>query len=138
MTTALSPRVAALLGKMQANRARLIFCLDATASRQPMWDMAAQLQSQMFEEAAKIGDLAVQLVHYGGDEFRHTPWLSDAHELVGEMHKIRCTAGATQIGRTLAHIKSENEREKVNGAVLVSDACEEFQGALYEAARDLS
>ena len=49
----LSPRVVALLKKTQATRGRLIFALDATASREPTWDMAAQLQAQMFEEAAQ-------------------------------------------------------------------------------------
>ena len=61
-----SPRVAALLKKIQATRGRLIFALDATASREPTWDMAAQLQAQMFEEAARIGGLDVQLVYYRG------------------------------------------------------------------------
>jgi len=29
-------------------RGRLIFALDATASRQPSWDQACQIQAQMF------------------------------------------------------------------------------------------
>jgi hypothetical protein len=57
-----SPRVAALLEKMRRNRGRLIFALDATASREPTWDMAAQLQASMFEQAAMIGGLDVQLL----------------------------------------------------------------------------
>jgi hypothetical protein len=32
--------------------ARLIFALDATASRQPTWDLACKLQSEMFSEVA--------------------------------------------------------------------------------------
>src|SRR4051812_44178194 len=95
-----SARVAALLKKIQATRGRLIFALDATASREPMWDMAAQLQAQMFEEAARIGGLDVQLVYYRGhDEVRHSSWFSDAHELVNRMHAIGCAAGATQLAR---------------------------------------
>ena len=62
----LSPRVVALFKKTQATRGRLIFALDATASREGMWDLAAQLQSQMFEEAAKIGGLDIQLLYYRG------------------------------------------------------------------------
>ena len=53
-----SPRVAALLKKSQAARGRLIFALDATASRELTWDMAATLQAAMFEEAARIGGRA--------------------------------------------------------------------------------
>jgi hypothetical protein len=33
------------------SRARLIFALDATMSRQPTWDMACQLQGRMFDAA---------------------------------------------------------------------------------------
>ena len=59
-----SPRVAALLKKTQAARGRLAFCLDATASRERTWDLATSLHAAMFEEAAKIGGLDVQLVYY--------------------------------------------------------------------------
>ena len=34
---------------------RLVFALDATMSRQPTWDMACQLQADMFREAGSIG-----------------------------------------------------------------------------------
>ena len=45
-------------------RGRLIFALDATMSRQPLWDTACKLQADMFREAAAIGGLDVQLVYY--------------------------------------------------------------------------
>src|ERR1700745_1991963 len=47
-------------------RGRLIFALDATMSRQPLWDTACRLQADMFREAAAIGGLDVQLVYYRG------------------------------------------------------------------------
>ena len=46
-------RVAALLEKDRAKRARLIFALDATASRGPTWDLACKLQSEMFSEVGQ-------------------------------------------------------------------------------------
>ena len=53
---------------------RLIFALDATASRQPTWDRACQLQGDMFAATADIGGLAVQLVWYRGcGEFQVEP-----------------------------------------------------------------
>jgi hypothetical protein len=56
---------------------RLIFALDATASRRPTWEMACQLQAQMFEEVKTIGGLSVQLVYYRGlDECRASKWIS--------------------------------------------------------------
>ena len=45
---------------------RLIFALDATASREPTWDRACQIQGEMFEATAALGGLAVQLVYYRG------------------------------------------------------------------------
>jgi hypothetical protein len=138
MTAQLSPRVAALLEKTRRSRGRLIFALDATASREPTWDMASQLQAAMFEEAAKIGGLDVQLVYYrGNDEVRHTSWFSDAHELVSRMSAIRCMSGATKIARILRHIRSEHEREKVAAAIFIGDAVEEPPHELYAAAAGL-
>jgi hypothetical protein len=138
LPTQISPRVAALLEKVRATRGRLIFALDATASREAMWDMASQLQASMFEEAAKIGGLDVQLVYYRGtDEVRRSSWLSDAHELVSRMSTIRCQAGATKIARVLRHIRTENEREKISAAIFVGDACEEIPAELYDAAAGL-
>jgi hypothetical protein len=43
-------------------RGRLIFALDATMSRQPTWDLAQALQAKMFQAAAGLGGLEVQLV----------------------------------------------------------------------------
>ena len=43
-------------------RGRLMFALDATASRAPTWAIARELQAKMFREAAPIGYLHVQLV----------------------------------------------------------------------------
>jgi hypothetical protein len=89
-----SARVAVLLEKMRVrSRGRLIFALDATASREPTWDMAAQLQAALFEEAAKVGGLEVQMVWYRGyDECSHTAWTTDTCELAAQMSRIRCAA----------------------------------------------
>jgi hypothetical protein len=131
----ISPRVAALMDKMRRSRGRLIFALDATASRESTWDMAAQLQAAMFEEAAKIGGLDVQLVYYRGvGEVRCSSWFSDAHELVSRMSMIKCMAGSTKIARVLQHIRTENAREKISAAIFVGDACEEIPAELYDAA----
>jgi hypothetical protein len=133
-----SSRVAALLEKMRRNRGRLIFALDATMSRESAWDMAAQLQAAMFEEAARIGGLDVQLVYYRGTaEVRYSPWFADARELVRRMSSIRCMAGVTQIARVLRHIRSEHEREKISAAIFIGDAVEEPPSELYDAAASL-
>ena len=45
---------------------RLMFAIDATASRQPTWDMACHLQGEMFSATAPIAELSVQLCFYRG------------------------------------------------------------------------
>jgi hypothetical protein len=45
---------------------RLIFALDATYSRDATWDTACKLQAEMFQAAASVGSLDLQLVYYRG------------------------------------------------------------------------
>jgi hypothetical protein len=109
-----------------AHRPQLIFALDATASREPTWEKATALQSQMFAEAASVGSLDLQLVYYRGhDECRASGWVSNAADLQRLMHKVRCEGGFTQIGRVLAHIHRESQRRAIKCAVFVGDAFEE-------------
>src|SRR6476619_5766857 len=87
-------------------RGRLIFALDATMSRQPLWDTACRLQGDMFRETAAIGGLDVQLVYYRGlAECRSSRWVSDARGLGSLMERIDCRGGHTQIGKIIAHAK---------------------------------
>src|SRR4029450_3766751 len=81
-------------------RGRLIFALDATASREQTWDTACKLQADMFREAASAGGLDLQLVYYRGlDECRASRWVSDPARLGKIMSTIMCRSGETQIGR---------------------------------------
>lgn len=129
----------AFFSRVDPVRGRLIFALDATASRQPTWDKAAQLQSEMFATVAAIGGLDVQLVYYRGDnECTASRWMSDAAALSAIMRRVSCGAGHTQIRKVLDHAHKENARGKVNALVLVSDACEENPSELYRAARELT
>ena len=45
---------------------RLIFAMDATMSRQPSWDLALELQADMFKAVKAVGGLDVQLVYFRG------------------------------------------------------------------------
>jgi hypothetical protein len=106
-------------------RGRLIFGLDATASREPTWALARELQAKMFREAAPIGKLHVQLVFYGGDRCRKSEWVSSGDELARLMGKIACDAGATQIGRVLDHVLREHATAPVQAVTFIGDAMEE-------------
>jgi len=146
MTDLISSEVARFLtekAQETARRGRLIFALDATASRQETWDTACQLQAEMFREVAGIGALDVQLVYYRGPEgcpegeCRASRWYDSAAYLTKAMSSIVCRAGYTQIARVLAHARQEATRSKINALVFVGDACEESRDALIQPAADL-
>lgn len=105
---------------------RLIFAMDATASRQPAWNMALRLQADMFAEVAAIGGLDVQLVYFRGfNECRASCWANTPETLVQSMRAIACEGGYTQIGKVLTHARRETERHKVDAFVYVGDSMEE-------------
>jgi hypothetical protein len=132
------PHLEKFFERMNPIRARLIFAIDATASREPTWDMAAGLTAQMFEAAAAIGNLSIQLIYYRGyRECSASGWLTDAPALIAAMRRVRCEGGHTQIGRVLDHVRKEHSREKVAALVLVSDSCEEDAGDLFKRATEL-
>jgi hypothetical protein len=120
-------------------RGRLIFALDATLSRQPTWDIACELQADMFREAAAIGGLDMQLVYYRGmRECRASRWLSDGRSLAEVMGKISCRGGQTQIGKVLAHAQRESERQQLQAIVFVGDHMEERVDDLCAIAGELA
>jgi hypothetical protein len=119
-------------------RGRLIFALDATASRQPTWDTACTLQAEMFREVSAAGGLDMQLVYYRGlDECRASRWISNPEQLAKTMAQIACNAGHTQIGKILTHASKEAKLLRVNALVFVGDAIEENPDKLAHAAGEL-
>lgn len=105
---------------------RLLFALDATASREPTWDRAAKIQGEMFSVAEAIGGLSVQLAWYRGfGELEASPWVSDSKALVARMTQVRCAAGETQIGKVLHHAIAETKRQRINAVVFIGDCLEE-------------
>jgi hypothetical protein len=137
-TAPIEARLEKFLASVDPVHARVVFAIDATGSRQAAWDTAARLTAKMFDSAASIGNLDMQLVYYRGvSECVASRWFSDARSLRTVMSGVFCRAGETQIERVLLHAGKENRRQKVDALVLVSDACEENPAALYAAARQL-
>jgi hypothetical protein len=119
-------------------RARLIFALDATMSRQPTWDLACRLQAEMFDETAAIGGLDVQLVYFRGfGECRASDFVADARALTSLMARIDCRGGTTQIGRVLKHVRAESKASGAKAFVYVGDAMEEELDPLCALAGEL-
>lgn len=112
--------------KHTGERARLLFSMDATASREPTWDQACQIQAEMFSETAGLGGLDIQLCYYRGfREFEATGWLKNPDLMLARMTEVRCAGGITQIGRLLRHAIAQTRKHHVNALVFVGDCVEE-------------
>lgn len=111
----------------------MIFALDATASRQPSWDQACQLQSEMFLATDNLGGIQLQLCYYRGfNEFHYSPWLQDGDALQRIMNAVQCLGGHTQIERVLMHALRENSDEAIKAVIIIADAVEEDVDRLCE------
>jgi hypothetical protein len=124
--------------KPSGQKGRLVFAMDATASREPTWDRACHIQAEMFSETAALGGLEVQLVYYRGfGECQASRWASDAKELLRLMTGVRCLGGQTQIRKILSHAIRETGKRKVDAVVFVGDAMEEDIDRLCHLAGEL-
>jgi hypothetical protein len=131
-------KVAAAPARKRGARGRLIFAMDATASREPTWDRACHIQSEMFIATEALGGLEVQLVFYRGfGECKASPWVANSRELVRRMTAVSCLGGQTQIGRVLRHSITETGKKKVDALVFVGDSMEEDVDALSHLAGEL-
>jgi hypothetical protein len=121
-----------------ADKGRLIFAMDATASREHCWDMASHQHAAMFTEADKISALSVQLCYYRGfGEFKALPWMRGANEIKQALLSVNCLGGKTQIAKVLSHALSETRADKVNALVFIGDCVEENSGSLAALAGQL-
>lgn len=135
--------VQAFLGKAAviakpASDTRLIFALDATASRQATWDVASQLQRDMFASAQSLGGLQVQLSYFRGfAEFYKSEWHSNGDALMQKMAGLNCEAGATKIEMLLRHALVERRSRALRCVVFIGDAMEENLDRLAQLAGEL-
>ena len=119
-------------------RGRLIFAMDATASREPTWDHACHIQAEMFKETSALGGLEIQLAYYRGfGEFRAGNWATSGDALLKAMTGVFCLAGHTQIRKVLKHAIAECKKRKVDALVFVGDCLEEDLDALGQLAGEL-
>ena len=122
----------------EGTKGRLIFAMDATASREPTWNMACKIQGDMFSQPGCTENLSVQLVYYRGySECRASQWVNNAPSLLKLMTSIRCEAGLTQIERVLKHTIAESRSIPVQALILVTDCMEENITTLLELAGQL-
>ncbi|MDJ0780173.1 MAG: VWA domain-containing protein [Gammaproteobacteria bacterium] len=124
--------------KPAGERGRLMFAMDATASREPTWDQACQLQGEMFRETAALGGLEIQLCYYRGfGEFEASPWLTSSNDLLRRMTSVSCRGGHTQIEKVLRQAIAQTRQKKVQALVFVGDCMEEDVDRLCHLAGEL-
>lgn len=123
------------LQRFSAGRSNLIFAIDATASRQPTWDLACSLQAEMFRSSESLSNLRIQLAYYRGlGELKLGSWDSDANSLAAQMSRVRCEAGITQIGRLLRAVLKQQSQCQARALVFIGDAIEEAVQPLHDLA----
>jgi hypothetical protein len=124
--------------KSTGERGRLIFAMDATASREHAWDRACHIQGEMFKETAALGGLDIQLCYYRGfGEFKASQWLSSSVELLNRMTSVSCQGGRTQIEKVLHQAIKQTKQKKVQALVFVGDCMEEDVDRLCQFAGEL-
>ncbi len=134
------PSVDTFLSAMQSRMpslgtGRLIFGMDATASRQATWRRAIETQAEMFNSASSFGGLEVQLVYFRGlCEFTPSAWANHPEEIVKWMRAVECLAGETQIRRVLKHALREHREARISALVYVGDSVEENREQLFRLA----
>ncbi len=105
---------------------RLLFAIDATASRQPTWDLACELHAELFAEAARVGNIAIQLCYYRGlNEFVASGWATTSPALHDQMIGVTCRGGRTQLLKVLEHAQNEASRHPARALVFIGDCFEE-------------
>lgn len=126
------------VARQQGGRGRLLFAMDATASREPTWDQACYLQAEMFSETAALGGLSIKLCYYRGfREFKATDWLTETAALQQLMASVTCLGGHTQIGRVLRHAANLAKTQHIDALVFVGDCVEESVDDLCKLAGEL-
>jgi hypothetical protein len=122
--------------QVSTGRGRLLFALDATASRSETWTLASKLQAEMLRSVAR-DTLDLKVAYYRGTKFGTTKWTSDGESLARAMSKIECITGQTQIKNVLEDALEENAKAHVHAIVLISDAMEENADELCVLASEL-
>ena len=107
---------------LREERARLVFAVDATASRSAAWEAAKQLTDILFEAIPGKLDVALA-VHGGGRVHTFTAFTDDAGRLRDMAMGIRCRSGDTR----LIDILARAVREKPKVVVYIGDCFEESQ-----------
>jgi hypothetical protein len=104
-----------------ATRPRLIFAVDATASREPAWAAARQVTDVLVKALPGALDVALA-VHGGSRVHTFTAFTSDANTLRDRAAGVSCVAGMT---RLLPILSASLKHPSVRVVIYIGDVFEE-------------
>lgn len=111
-------------------RPRLVFGIDATASREPAWEAAKKITDSLFTTLP--GELDVALaVHGGGVVSMFSAFSSDVQRFRDLAAGVSCRAGHTQL---VPLMQRTREHPDVKVFLYIGDCFEESEEEAYEAA----
>ncbi|HCF29636.1 MAG TPA: hypothetical protein DEV81_21080 [Cyanobacteria bacterium UBA11049] len=131
--TAVSPRETLIKALANEKRPRLLFAMDATASRQAAWNVAKEITGAMFEVVPDGLDVALAY-HGGGCLQEMTPFSSDAKVFLDKLQMVRCQAGETALNQVLAKAK---EISHLKALIYIGDCFEEDEAEAIKFAEHL-
>ncbi len=95
------PQAGSASAPAPARRPRLIFGLDATASREVTWDSAKRITDRMFDAIPGALDVALA-VHGGNQVHTFTQFSADVAAFRRQAATVRCESGQTQMCALMA------------------------------------
>lgn len=114
-------------------RPRLLFAMDATASREASWNVAKEITGAMFE--AVPGELDVALAYHSGGRLREmTPFSSEARAFLDKVQAVRCSAGRTALNEIL---DKAAKAPRIKALIYIGDCFEEDPAEAIEIAQQL-
>ena len=116
-----------------SQRPRLLFTMDATASREPSWNIAKEITGAMFE--AVPGALDVALAYHGGGRLQEiTPFSTNARAFLDKLQMVQCRAGCTALNKIL---DAAIDIPQLKALIYVGDCFEESAIEAVELAQQL-
>jgi hypothetical protein len=114
-------------------RPRLLFAMDATASREACWNVAKEITGAMFE--AVPGELDVALAYHSGGRLQEmTPFSSEARAFLDKVQAVRCSAGRTALNEIL---DQATQTPRLKALIYIGDCFEENSQEAIEIAQQL-
>lgn len=130
VANSVSDRAALRTAALTPRRPRLVFALDATASRQAAWNEAKKATDALF--TAMPGELDIALaVHSGGTVRTFSDFSNDIQRFRDQAAGVRCEAGNT---RLVDLMQEAREHPDVRVFLYIGDHFEEHPDDAYAAA----